>query len=87
MPRGGGKGGTLLRACRFKLRPRGDVTFTFRKTSARTHCTWRLSQKDFLLQPPGETMRSKLILADVGKQSILKRWPACELSSSMQTLY
>ncbi len=32
-------------------------------------------------------MRSKLILADVGKHSLLKRWPACELSSSIQTLY
>ena len=87
MPRGGGKGGTLLRACRFKLRLRGGNTFTFRRTIARPSCIWRLSQKYFLLQPPGETMRSKTIFADAGKQSILKRWPACELSSSMQTLY
>ena len=45
MPRGGGKGGTLLRAHSFKLRHELEA-FSFLQPMFRTKCIWRLIQKD-----------------------------------------
>ena len=47
MPRGGGKGGTLLRACSFKLRYTRENQLLFKDLCLRARETvWRLLQND-----------------------------------------
>ena len=76
MPRGGGKGGTLLRARSFKLRHELEA-FSFLQPMFRTRCIWRLIQKDIPYNRNEEYLLEFQILRMKGIAPFIHDGPTC----------
>ena len=76
MPRGGGKGGTLLRAHSFKLRQDLDE-LSFIEQLFRTRCIWRLIQKDDPYNRHDQRLLEFQFLRMKGVFLYTHEWPTC----------